>query len=422
MQGFNIIGKYATAKVTTDNIEETAIAQITELVNHPAAMNSKIVIMPDCHAGAGCVVGTTMTITDRVVPNLVGVDIGCGVSMYKVPVDTVDLKKFDQVIHTTVPAGFDRHAQAIVNLTPQDYRVFAKITNAQRTIIAQSLGTLGGGNHYCELDTDGKSIYFVVHSGSRKFGLLLAEWYQNIASSGNKHRLDLQSKSLIKDLTDKGQTFEIEAALKTLKAEQATITSTNDALAFLENGLMKEYLHDMMVAQRYASDNRDLIAQRVFAAMGWGAISGNGFIESVHNYIGKSPDSSTFVLRKGAVDATQPHFIVPLNMRDGILVLKGRENADWNWSAPHGAGRTMSRSQARQQLSMDDYKRSMQQVYSSSVTQSTLDEAPAAYKPAQEIKDLLCEQYELVAHMWPIYNFKASDYREKPPTETWNIL
>lgn len=401
---FEITGKYATALITTDDIEEEAIAQITELVNSPASMNSKIVIMPDVHAGKGCVIGTTMTITDRVVPNLVGVDIGCGVSAYPINVDgPIDFEAVQAAINKCVPSGFNVHEQEDYYTTHLIKQLRLPIPKQAHSRIVRSLGTLGGGNHFISIEVDSKTAkpFLVIHTGSRSLGTLIARHYQEIAE---KHTMAKASAKLIEKLKMDGKFSEIQAKLEAFKRE-STDFAKNKELAFLTGTDMEDYLHDMQVAQRFAHLNRVQIAHAIFLELGWEMPYDH--IESVHNYI--EIDEKGTILRKGAVATDGDYFLVPLNMKDGTLVYEGRKNPDWNFSGPHGAGRRMSRSTAKKTLSLDEFKESMQGIWSASVGQSTLDEAPPAYKEWESIAGALDEQYTLVHHLIPVFNFKASD-------------
>ena len=390
---FEIKGKYATALITTDNIEEEAIAQITTLVNNPASEGSKIAIMPDVHAGKGCVIGTTMTIKNRVVPNLVGVDIGCGVLALEVPMN-IDYVKLQEVINRSVPAGMNVHnKQKNFEMDRELTELKTHLGAKEMQRIKNSIGTLGGGNHFISIETDGEKAYLIIHSGSRNLGTQIAKYHQGIAIKNMKVQ---DNTELIAKLKAEGRAKEISQALANLPKSEMT-----EDLAYLEGDAMLDYLHDVKIAQEYAQQNRLHMAYAIFRGMGWVQ---KHAIESVHNYI----DTEAMMLRKGAIAANEM-FLVPLNMKDGTLICKGKENVTWNNSAPHGAGRAMSRSKAKQLLNVEDFKEEMKDVWSATVNQSTLDEAPAAYKPAEEIKALIGEQYEVVRHLKTVFNFKASE-------------
>jgi tRNA-splicing ligase RtcB len=392
---FTINGKYTNALVTTENVEEEAIAQITELVNSAAAMGSKIVIMPDVHAGKGCVIGTTMTITDRVVPNLVGVDIGCGVLAFEVPID-IDFEKLQAVIDRGVPSGMNVHnKQKNFTMDEKLATLNTPLSDKQLSHIQNSIGTLGGGNHFISIETDGEKAYLIIHSGSRNLGTQVAKYHQDIAVKSLKVN---DRDAIVAKLKAEGRHKEIAEVLANLPKQEV-----NKDLAFLQGEAMENYLHDVYIAQEYAKTNRREMIKTIFDGMGWNSW-GRERIESVHNYI----DIDEGILRKGAI-AAKGKFLVPLNMKDGTLICQGAENETWNNSAPHGAGRTMSRSKAKATLNVEDFKEEMKNVWSATVGQSTLDEAPAAYKPAEEIKALIGEQYVVLRHLKTVFNFKASE-------------
>jgi tRNA-splicing ligase RtcB len=399
---FEIKGKFSTAKVMTDNIEEEAIAQITELVNNQASEGSKIVIMPDVHAGKGCTIGTTMTFSDKIVPNLVGVDIGCSVSMSIIQGGEWmqhDLKKLDEVIRKVVPSGMNVHdKEDDIDLRLDE--LYTPLSESQKSWIKRSLGTLGSGNHYVALEGLSKGLSsdvmaLMVHTGSRNLGKQVAEYHQGIAIKNMKQK---GTQELINRLKSEGRANEIEEEVKKYKLTM----NQNPNLATLEGEDLEHYLHDVEIAQSFAHTNHITIVKAIFDAMGWIVYD---TIMTTHNYV----DLERKIIRKGAVDATKYSFLVPLNMLDGTLVFRGRENEEWNYSSPHGAGRVMSRSKAKAQLSLDDFKDSMKDVYSTSIGKGTLDEAPLAYKPKEEIINALDGVYELVSHLKPIYNFKASE-------------
>jgi len=396
-------GKYNTAKVFTDIIEETAIGQIIELCNQEFTKDSKIRIMPDVHAGAGCTIGTTMTIKDKIVPNLVGVDIGCGVFIVPLKKGVFDLQKLDEVIRTYIPSG------ASIRKNPHEYADvidFDKLKcinsiNLPRAI--NSIGTLGGGNHFIEVNIDeyGKE-YLVIHSGSRNFGKQVAEHYQNIAYQ-ECLKDQLSQNSIIADLKSQGRVNEIESTLQSLKLNKVKI---NKDLAYLSGESLNDYLHDIAIVQEYAMANRSAIAMEILSHMGIKLKDIDTTISTIHNYI----DLEKMILRKGAVSAKRGEkLIIPINMRDGSLICIGKGNEDWNYSAPHGAGRLMSRSEAKKKILIEDYEREMKNIYSTSVNTSTLDEAPMAYKNKEDIINNISATVEICNIITPIYNFKASE-------------
>jgi RNA-splicing ligase RtcB len=391
-------GKYNTAKIFTDNVEATAQAQIIELCNQPFVEGSKIRIMPDTHAGAGCVIGTTMTIQDKIVPNLVGVDIGCGMEVIRIRETDIDLCNLDRVINEYIPSGFDtrEHEHDYANKVDFDSLKCTKHINLERARL--SIGTLGGGNHFIEANRDeAGNIYIVVHSGSRNLGKQVAEYYQELGYNEligtQKARTELVAK-----LKQEGREREIQTELKKVKP-----LTFNKQLAYVERENFNNYLRDMKIVQMYAVYNRKAIIDEIVRCLKINVIEQ---FTTIHNYI----DIDSMILRKGAISAqTGEKVIIPINMRDGSLVCVGKGNPDWNYSAPHGAGRLMSRSKAKEQVTMEEFKESMQGIYTTSVSQSTLDESPMAYKPMQEIIDNIQDTVEIIDIIKPIYNFKASE-------------
>ncbi|MHC1696025.1 MAG: RtcB family protein [Eubacteriales bacterium] len=391
-------GKYNTAKVFTDNIESETTSQIINLLNQEFVSGSKIRIMPDTHAGAGCTIGTTMTVTDKIVPNMVGVDIGCGMETAVLEDDRVELQRLDKVIHEFIPAGFevrDKEHPFMDEIDLTALRV-SKQVNHERAKL--SLGTLGGGNHFIELDRDDDGrLYLVVHSGSRYLGKQVAEYYQKAAVR------DLESKSkdcerLISELKKQGRETEIQTELKKLGVRKVDKT-----LAFVEGDLFNDYLHDMSLVQRYAYLNRKAIVWDIVKKM---KLKVREQFTTVHNYI----DIDSMILRKGAISAKEgERVLIPMNMRDGSLICIGKGNPDWNWSAPHGAGRLMSRSEAKQSITLTQYEKSMEGIYSSTINRSTIDESPFAYKPVEEILAHIGDTAEVVGIIRPLYNFKAAE-------------
>jgi len=366
-------GKYNTAIVYTENIEPEATRQIIQLCNEAFTEGSQIRIMPDAHSGAGCTIGTTMTITDKIVPNLVGVDIGCGMETVKLKVDNIDLEKLDRVIHAYIPAGFDirKTPHKYVKEIHLDELKCLRHINQDRAVL--SIGTLGGGNHFIEVDRDedGK-LYLVVHSGSRNLGKQAAEYYQNLA---------------YKELKEKKR------------------TQITKALAYVSGESFDHYLHDMRIIQRYADLNRKAIISEILRYMGLEREIEEQFT-TIHNYI----DTEMNILRKGAVRALHGEkLLIPINMRDGSLICVGKGNPDWNYSAPHGAGRLMSRSKAKEMLKLDDFIKSMEGIFSTTVNRSTIDEASMAYKPMEEIMANIKDTVDVVKVIKPIYNFKAAE-------------
>ncbi len=397
-----IKGKYNTAKVFTNVIDEAAKEQIKTLCDQAFVKDSKIRIMPDVHAGAGCTIGTTMTINDKIVPNLVGVDIGCGMAVYVLKEKEINLQKLDEFIYSDIPAGMnvrDVPHKYISNIDLEKLDCFDKI-NKERA--ALSLGTLGGGNHFIEIDRDDNgNIYLVVHSGSRYLGKQVAELYQNEAVKrlNNDSQFAKQQK-LIAQLKKEGRQSEIQQVLKMQQGQNEVVPK---ALAYVEGALFDSYIHDMKIVQKYAVYNRMAIAESIIEALG---VHIDDTFTTIHNYI----DTEAMILRKGSVSAAEGEvFLIPINMKDGSLICRGKGNADWNYSAPHGAGRLYSRIQAKHTFNVEEFKNSMQGIYTTSINAETLDECPMAYKNMDDIVKNITPTAEIVNIIKPIYNFKAGE-------------
>lgn len=386
-------GHFATAKVYADRLDDITRAQIKGLCDHPCAQGSTIRVMPDVHAGKGCTIGTTMTIADRVVPNLVGVDIGCGMLAVELGKVHIEYSRLDKVIREFVPSGkrirSETHAFAgeveLDTLRCKDKIAMARARN--------SVGTLGGGNHFIEIDEDEeKNLYLVIHSGSRHLGVQIAEAYQHLAAIWMRRQAVTE---LMERYQKEGRQSELQQAIADLK------TAESGELAFLSGAVMEDYLHDMAIAQRYADVNRRAMADVILRKMKFG--SRNQF-STIHNYI----DLERRILRKGAVSAQAgEQVLIPMNMRDGSILAVGLGNADWNFSAPHGAGRLMSRKDAMNSLTVSDFKRSMQGIYTTSVGRDTLDESPQAYKAMDTILAQIGDTVNVQKVLRPAYNFKA---------------
>lgn len=422
-----ILNEY-NVKIFTDNIEQTAIEQIKQLLSVDVFSNCKIRIMPDVHAGAGCVIGFTGNLGDKVIPNIVGVDIGCGMLVQpfvcSIPVDFHALNEF---ITHNIPSGRNYRDDKYSPL-PQGYmdvyreakgiikqmRCYRELKDAKRLNLA--IGSLGGGNHFIELDKDENGMtYLVVHTGSRNLGKQVAQIYQKLAvkcQSGWAELMEEQNR-MIKEYKQAGRKAELKDAIRTLhnsfKMRKPTIPPE---LSYLDGAFRDDYLHDMRLCQEWAKLNRSLIVNLIMdyliahgcTGMGDSQLEALRF-ESVHNYIGRDN-----IIRKGAISAYEGQkCIIPLNMRDGSLICIGKGNEDWNCSAPHGAGRIMSRSQAFRQISMEDYRASMQGIYSESLTEDTKDESPMVYKPKDEIIHNIQNTVSVVNVIKPIYNFKAAE-------------
>lgn len=398
-----INGKFNTAICFTDSVEESAREQIEAVCNEEAFEGTKIRIMPDVHAGVGCTIGTTMTVKDRVVPNMVGVDIGCG--MYTVALGKVDidLEKFDSAAHF-IPCGRNVWEGRIERFDLSILRCYRNLKDSKR--LQRSLGTLGGGNHFIEIDSDENgNKYLIIHSGSRNLGTQVAELYQGIAVDLNLGKEDYykQREEIIRTYKETGRRSEIQSTLKALKTNFEAKEPTMPAeLCYLYGSFMEDYLHDLNICQEFAKRNREKMAEILLEKTG--LISLESF-HTIHNYI----DMGEMILRKGAVSAKSGEkLLIPINMRDGGLICVGKGNSDWNYSAPHGAGRLMSRSEAFETLTMEEYQKEMEGVFTTCVNTSTLDESPMAYKSMDEIVRNIEPTAEIISRIKPIYNFKSS--------------
>lgn len=399
---FEIQGTYGTAKCFASLIEDSAIEQIRLMCDQEFAKDSNIAIMPDAHSGKGCTIGTTMTIKDKVVPNLVGVDIGCGLYAVSLGRAPINLDIVDEACHY-VPSGRNVWEGRQERFPLTDLRCYRYLKDAKR--LARSLGTLGGGNHFIEIDrsSDGEQ-FLVIHSGSRNLGTQIASWYQNRAIDLGHGKGELFDKkaALIKQYKEQGRKSEIQEAIKELNRQFNSKPLPAPAeLCWLYGSLFEDYLHDMEICQQFAKRNRELIAKIVVERSGLTA--GDSF-HTTHNYI----DTKEMILRKGAIAAHKgERVIIPINMRDGSVIATGKGNSAWNWSAPHGAGRVLSRTEAKNRLSMEDYKASMEGIYTTCVREGTLDESPMAYKPIEEIIGSISDSVDIESVLKPIYNFKA---------------
>ena len=388
-------------KIFTDDIEEKAVGQIYQLLEQPAFKDAKVRIMPDVHAGAGCVIGFTADLGDKVIPNIVGVDIGCGMHVVKLGNIDIDLKAFDDFIHGNIPAGFavNGSRQAEFDLTL--LHCYNELQNVNR--LSLGIGSLGGGNHFIELDVDQDGCkYLVIHTGSRNLGKQVACLYQDKAIAYCRDRYKPFVKAKIEELKSQGRQMDIGPETAKIMADFKKYSVPKD-LCYLEGELRGNYLDDMRLCQAYAVLNRQVIANKIKAFLGIHKPEDEW--ECIHNYI----DDANMV-RKGAISAHKGQkVIIPLNMRDGSIIGIGKGNGDWNESGPHGAGRIMSRGEAKRKLSVDDFKESMQGIFTTTVNESTIDEAPMVYKPAQEIIDAIVDTVEITSIIKPIYNFKAGE-------------
>lgn len=396
-----IKGKFNTAKVFTDIIDEDSIRQVYELCNQSFAEGAKIRMMPDVHAGAGCVIGTTMTITDRVVPDMVGVDIGCGMETVRIKGRKLEVEQLDKLIKFNIPSGFDirekqhRYAE---KARLEELRC-AEQVNLDRAY--HSLGTLGGGNHFIEADKGEDGIYIVIHSGSRHLGVEVAKFYQRRAIEELKHSGDDDVRKLIDEMKPQGREKEIEAAVREHNSQAKK--AVPDHLAYVYGTAFDDYIHDMKIVQEFAMLNRKAMMDEIVRGM---KLKVEDEFTTIHNYI----DTEKMIVRKGSVSAQSgERLIIPINMRDGSLICIGKGNDDWNCSAPHGAGRLFSRSQAKQNFTVSEYKKQMSGIYSTTINQSTLDECPMAYKSMDDIVKNIGDTVEIAEIIKPIYNFKAGE-------------
>ena len=385
-------------KIFAKTIEAEAMKQIEDMATSEAYRDCQIRIMPDCHAGKGCTVGTVIQTSGKVVPNTIGVDIGCGMFVVNLGKKDINLSLLDRIINESVPSGFDVHEQPqLKEMSPfMSHRLHHLYENTpvfDLDYIGRSLGTLGGGNHFIELDEDEHGCkYLVVHSGSRNLGVKVCNYFQNLAKKNVNRREE--RKRIIEDLKKYGLEKEINNTLRRLG-------TVPPELAYLEGKDLDDYNFAAHVCQDFAYENRLNIAATILRGL---ELLHNGFFTTVHNYF----NIHSGIIRKGAVRAEKDEqIIIPLNMRDGSLICRGKGNEDWLCSAPHGAGRLMSRNRAKETLSMEEYRQQMHDIYSTSVCESTIDESPMAYKSAEEIESLIADTVDVVKRIKPIYNFKA---------------
>lgn len=395
-----ISGKFNTAIVYADQLDPASIGQLIQFCNQSFTAGAKIRLMPDVHAGAGCTIGTTMTISDKIVPNLVGVDIGCGMLVVMLKERSVDYAKLDRVIRDTIPSGMS------IRKKPHSFASESEIEklycyqqiNEERALL--SIGTLGGGNHFIEIDQDDDGqLYLVIHSGSRYLGKQVAEYYQKLGYERLNRCSDVEVNLLIESLKREGKSKQISAELKKLKNTKRTDIPKD--LAYVEGYDFDKYLHDMAIVQAYADLNRRAMARTILKEMKLHEIDS---FTTIHNYI----DIEHKILRKGAVSAMKgERLLIPINMRDGSLICIGKGNEEWNCSAPHGAGRLMSRSEAKNHFTVNQFKKEMEGIYTTSVSASTLDESPMVYKPMEAIVSQIGPTADIERIIRPCYNFKA---------------
>jgi len=404
---FEMTGKYGTAKVYATTVEGACLDQIRTFMNSPVVEGCNIAIMPDCHAGAGACIGFTQTMNGRVNPSMVGVDIGCGMLVLKIDKTSGDamfnedgLRKFDEIMHTKVPSGL-AGKRDVPHRFAEQVNIEDLVMRVNVDTERYSVGSLGGGNHFVEIDkgSDG-SYYIVIHSGSRHLGYLVARQWENEAVRRQKDMSKAKS-DLIAKLKREGREKEISERLASLPKIVCM-----SGLSYLEGDGMQGYIHDMEIAQRFAETNREAMMDTLVSEMG---IAKRHILDkfcTIHNYI----DIKNGILRKGAISLEKDEIaIIPMNMSDGSLIVRGKGNPEWNRSGPHGAGRLMSRKQARESITMDAFRESMKDVYTTSVSEDTLDESKMAYKPMEEIVEAIGDTCDIVETIKPIYNFKAGE-------------
>lgn len=421
-------------KIFTDNIEEKAREQIDLLMEQEAFKDCKIRIMPDVHAGAGCVIGFTGNLGDKVIPNIVGVDIGCGMLCIKLGNIDLDLEKLDKVIRQYVPSGMNVHEEQKYKFIEMEQLYCLKELKNKDSWLEKSMGTLGGGNHFIEIDVDeNNNKYLVIHTGSRNLGKQVAEIYQNkaIEYCSYKEEINKEIQNTIIEYKEQGKQQEIQQALIDIKKKYEGKTKLPKDLCYLEGKTRNDYLHDMKICQEFAKDNRLCIAKQILcnyfqvpyycgtnslrlteevdypSFMTQDVIRYDfNYFQTIHNYISFEDN----IVRKGAISAKKgERVLIPMNMRDGCIIGIGKGNDDWNQSAPHGAGRIMSRIKAKETFNVEEFKESMKNIYTTSVSEDTIDEAPFVYKPMQEIIDCIRDTIEIEKIIKPIYNFKASE-------------
>lgn len=399
-----VVGQYNTAVCYTGELEETAAGQIKAVCDQPAFADCKIRIMPDVHAGMGCTIGTTMTISDKIVPGMVGVDIGCGMETVRIAEKEISFEKLDTLIRSQIPFGRDvrttpHRLNEQIDLTQLRCSPYVNLDRGQK-----SIGTLGGGNHFIEVDRgENGDLFIVVHSGSRHIGNEVAKYYQEEGFKALCGNARYQIDEEIARMKKSGNTKEIHKRIKELRKERCTLTPMPKDLAYVEGRLFDDYIHDMKIIQHFAALNRKAMMDVILTGMGVTQVEQ---FTTIHNYI----DTDNMILRKGAVAAYEGQkLLIPINMRDGSLICVGKGNPDWNCSAPHGAGRLMSRKDAMKQLSLDEYRKEMEGIYTTCVGNATLDEAPMAYKSIVEIVSNIDPTVDILERIIPVYNFKAAE-------------
>lgn len=402
-------------KIFTNNIEDEAVKQIDELLEQEPFKDCKVRIMPDVHAGKGCVIGFTADLGNKVIPNIVGVDIGCGMLCVELGNMALDFEKLDKIIIENIPSGRNIREQKLIDFEKIN-ELYCLRELKESNKFNKAIGTLGGGNHFVEIDVDDENNkYLVIHTGSRNLGKQVADYYQNLAVElcSGKEEMYKKKEKIIKTYKEQGKKSEIQEALKELEKEyKNNKPNLPKDLCYLENRYRDMYLHDMKICQEYASLNRLHIAKEILMnyfqltygpEIDYPPIMNNRF-ETIHNYISFEDN----IVRKGAISAKKGEkVLIPINMRDGSIIAVGKGNKDWNQSAPHGAGRIMSRIKAKETFTLDEFEKSMKGIYTTSVSVETIDEAPFVYKPMQEIIDNIQDTVEIKKIIKPIYNFKA---------------
>lgn len=402
-----VSGKYNSAKVFTDQVEDVCIEQIRGLLDLEAFQEAQVRIMPDCHTGAGCVIGFTADLGDKIIPNIVGVDIGCGMLTVELGKADIDFERLDQVIRSFVPSGREVHEGRLLRFDQlQDMKCYRDLKDTKS--IQRSIGTLGGGNHFIEVDVDEENNkYLVIHTGSRQLGKQVAEYYQKMAIGIHmgKESMWEEEERIKAEYKAAGRRDEIQQVLKELHRNfRQTQPDMPHEYCFLHGKYSSQYIHDMKICQEFADENRKMIARLIVENYGF---KPTAYFTTVHNYI----DHDSNIIRKGAVSAMKGEkLLIPINMRDGSLICVGKGNPDWNYSAPHGAGRSYSRGEARRIFTVEEYEQTMKAagIFSTSVNVSTLDECPMAYKGMRDIANNIEDTAEIICRLKPIYNFKAN--------------
>lgn len=397
-----IKGKKATAICYAKVIEDKAVEQIKRMCDYELTEGSSVRIMPDVHSGKGCTIGTTMTIKDKACPNIVGVDIGCGMLTVKLQDKEIDFEELDKVCHF-IPSGKNVWDGRIEIFDLTKLHCYRDLKDTRR--LQRSLGTLGGGNHFIEVDINSNGTYYlIIHSGSRNLGKQVAEYYQQLAIElhQGKEEYFKERDRIIKEYKSQGRRKEIQSALKKLRNNfKAKALEIPEDICWLYGEFLGDYLYDVEICQNFAKRSREKMAEIILNKTG---LTATDSFHTIHNYI----DTDEMILRKGAIAAHKDEkILIPINMRDGSIIALGRGNKEWNYSAPHGAGRLMSRTQAKERLDLEEYKKSMEGIYTTSVNEQTLDEAPMAYKSIDDIIDVIKDSVDIIDIMKPVYNFKA---------------